>query len=66
MYSFTLLDPADGLMLLVVGHRRGYSIIFWRDGRFAGAERHVSSVEALLDSLDTILEAPPDEIKWAT
>jgi hypothetical protein len=61
MWSFTLLNPADVLMLFCVGHRRGYSMIFWRHGKFAGAERHVSP-EAFLESLDTILEDPPDEI----
>jgi hypothetical protein len=60
-YSFTLLDPDDYLMLLAVGHRRGYSMIFWRHGKFAGAERHVSP-EDFLDSLGTILRDAPDEI----
>jgi hypothetical protein len=60
-YSFTLVNPDDDLMLFVVGHRRGYSMIFWRNGRFAGAERHASP-EAFLESLDTILLNPPDEI----
>jgi hypothetical protein len=27
-YSFTLLNPADDLMLFIVGHRRGWSVIF--------------------------------------
>jgi hypothetical protein len=62
-YSFTLTKPDEDLMLFCVGHRRGYSIIFWRDGRFAGAERHTSP-EAFLESLDTILEDPPDEIDY--
>jgi hypothetical protein len=62
VYSFTLVNPDDDLMLFTVSHRRGYSIIFWRAGKFAGAERHVSSVEALFDSLDTILLDAPDEI----
>jgi hypothetical protein len=44
-----------------VGHRRGCSMIFWQGGKFAGAQRH-ASVEDVLDSLDTILEDPPDEI----
>jgi hypothetical protein len=42
MYSFTLLNPAADLMLFLVGHRRGYSLIFWKHGKFAGAKRHVS------------------------
>jgi hypothetical protein len=60
-YSFTLVNPADGLMLLVVGHRCGYSMIFWQDGELADAHRH-TSVEDFINSLDTILEDPPDEI----
>jgi hypothetical protein len=58
-YSFTLVNPDDDL--IVIGHRRGCSMIFWRDGRFAGAQRHMSP-EDFLESLDTILEDPPDEI----
>jgi hypothetical protein len=64
MYSFTLLNPDDALMLFCVGHRRGCSMIFWRHGKFAGAQRRLS-VEALLDSLDTILLHAPDEMDWA-
>jgi hypothetical protein len=60
-YSFTLFDPDDDLMLFVVGHRRGWSLIFWKQGKFAGAERHVSP-EDFLDSLDTIRLDLPDEI----
>jgi hypothetical protein len=63
-YSFTLLNPDHDLMLLVVGHRPGYSLIFWKHGKFAGAERHASP-EAFLESLDTILEDPSNEIDWA-
>jgi hypothetical protein len=65
VWSFTLLDPAAALMLFVVGHRRGWSVIFWRHGKFAGAERHVSP-EDFLHSLDTIRLDLPDEISWAT
>ena len=51
------------LMLFLVGHRRGYSVIFWRAGKFAGAQRHVvEAFEDFLDSLDTILRDVPDEI----
>jgi hypothetical protein len=60
MYSFTLLDPSDDLMLFCVGHRHGYSLIFWKHAKFAGAERHASP-EDLLDP-HTILLNPPDEI----
>jgi hypothetical protein len=60
----TLLNPDADLMLFVVGHHRGYSIIFWKHGKFAGAERH-ASVEDSLGSLDTILLHAPDEIDWA-
>jgi len=50
-------------MLFLVGHRRGYSVIFWRAGKFAGAQRHVvEAFEDFLDSLDTILRDVPDEI----
>jgi hypothetical protein len=61
VYSFTLLNPGADLMLFVVGHRRGYSMIFWRDGKFAGAERHASP-EDFFNSLDTIRLDLPDEI----
>jgi hypothetical protein len=36
-------------------------MIFWRDGKFAGAERH-ASVEDFLNSLDTIRLYLPDKI----
>jgi hypothetical protein len=65
MWSFTLLDPSDDLMLFLIGHRRGYSLIFWRSSKFAGAERHASP-EDFLRSLDTIRLDLPDEISWAT
>jgi hypothetical protein len=59
-YSFAFFDPAAGLMLFVVDHRRGCAMIFWWGGKFASAQRHV--VEDFLDSLDTILLDCPDEI----
>jgi hypothetical protein len=55
MYSFTLLDPGADLMLFLVGYRRGYSMIFWKHGKFA--RRH-ASIEDVVNSLDTILEDP--------